>query len=367
VIIAGNKTSPPRTVFYSINAQWDNLGDVEIRATMLDWISDSGAPVLAYTGSMPEAYIAAFRAGPNVRWQANAKRYQAALWRAILTRRASIVFAPGPQVYSPSFKSLLKSFVNLVNVAGVRASGGSVLAVGRSLRGRGRVAGILERSIVSRFHQYVVRDTRSAEVIGIPLRNAPDLAFAHRSSPAELKRYGVISLRGDRPLDKNGLKAVSDWIRAHDLVPILLTQVKRDDDQHRALSVELGIEAMLWGDETHSEQLELVRQIYSEARLVVSNRLHALIFGLQFGVVPFAVLDEGSDKLTSTLRPWVLPFTTSPTFDALDRGPWDRVDLDVAATNIRDGLDEASGALSDAKAEFQARLRDPSTREVRTR
>jgi hypothetical protein len=353
-------TSPPgaRTVFYSINAQWDNLGDIEIRNTALEWIRATGAPTIAFTGAMPADYIECFEIDSTVSWEPNPARYQRALWKHILLRRASIVFAPGPQVFSSGWRSMLKSGINWINVVGVRASGGRVLAAGRSLRGSGRLAKALETSIVSRFNTYVVRDTRSAEVLGRSLANAPDLAFSHAGPVAgHSKDLAVISLRGDREIDVAALREVVVELRERGLTPVIATQVKRDDDQHRSLAELLGVESVLWNEHSHAEQLERVRSTYSRSKLVVSNRLHALIFAMQFGALPVAVIDEGSDKLPSTLQPWVKPLFTNSKFESVAGKAWRDVDLLAAAAALDSDLSAARVALGTLRTEFIATLR----------
>lgn len=350
---------PRRTVFYSVAAQWDNLGDIEIRNAALEWIRATGSDVIAYSGSMPPAYLAAFDADDSVRFVSSPVRYQLLLCAHLLRRRASMVFAPGPQVFGPSAKALGKSLVNLANVALVRASGGAVLAVGRSLRGRGELAQRLEATIVSLFQQYVVRDTRSAEVLGRQLVSAPDLAFAHDFPEAPMNRARtdvVISLRGDRPVRLEGLRDVVAELRNQGLNPVLVTQVKRDDEQHRALGQTLDLPTVLWDDHSHTEQLDRARAAYAQAGAVLSNRLHALIFGIQHGAAPIAVLDHGSDKLTSTLRPWVALRTTSPDFDGLDGADWAGTDI-VGPAGVVDGeAERARTALEGVRDQFSRLL-----------
>jgi len=361
---------PRRTVFYSVAAQWDNLGDIEIRNAALEWIRGTGSDVIAYSGSMPEAYVAAFDTDEQVRFVENAVQYQALLWYFLLRRRASMVFAPGPQVFGPSVKAMGKSLVNLLNVTAVRASGGSVLAVGRSLRGRGRLARRIEVAVVAMFQLYVVRDTRSAAVLERVLVNAPDLAFAHdfgQSASGGTRTDVVISLRGDRPISVDGLSAVVDVIRSKGLRPLFVTQVKRDDEQHRSLAEQFGVSAVLWENHSHSDQLTRARSAYANAGAVVSNRLHALIFGIQHGAAPIAVLDKGSDKLASTLRPWVTLRTTSPDFDSVDGLAWMSTEVVGLADGVATESERARIALAKVEGQFVRLLNSPIKRATEVR
>ncbi|WP_130176341.1 polysaccharide pyruvyl transferase family protein [Cryobacterium sp. SO1] len=346
---------PRRTVFYSVAAQWDNLGDIEIRNAALGWIRATDSDVIAFAGTMPPAYLEAFDIDERVRFVTNPVQYQALLWQYLVRRRASIVFAPGPQVFGPSIRAISKSLINLANVAAVRSSGGAVLAVGRSLRGHGRVARRVEAAVVAMFQLYVVRDTRSAQVLGEELAGAPDLAFAHTFSDAATVRGRtnvVISLRGDRPIAVDGLRVVVGHLRDRGLTPVLVTQVKRDDDRHRALGRELDVPTVLWGNHSHAEQLERARIAYAQAGAVLSNRLHALIFGIQHGAAPIAVLDRGSDKLTSTLRPWVDLRTTSPDFDGPSDVDWANADIVGPAGAVEVEAEQARLALAGIQRQF---------------
>ncbi|MCS5735576.1 polysaccharide pyruvyl transferase family protein [Herbiconiux daphne] len=349
-----NRLDPKkRVVFYSVAAQWDNLGDIEIRDTALGWIGQSGSRVVAFTGGMPTSYLNAFQSAANTRWISSSIKYQGLLWGHILRRRASIVFAPGPQVFASRPKPMLKSLVNLLNVLGVRLSGGSALAVGRALRGSGRMARALERAVVSRFSLYVVRDDRSASVIGRPLRDAPDLAFGHPRVVGSKERvYVAISLRSDREVNIEGLKALLIQVSERGLVPVFVSQVKRDDVRHSSLAAELSVEALLWGENSHASQMERVKNVYARSAAIVSNRLHGLILGVQNGASPIAVLDPGSDKLSSTLAPWVPLRTTSSRFEGPDGGGWKSFDFTGDRAGIDHGAQAAAAALDSLRADF---------------
>jgi hypothetical protein len=359
-----NRMTSGRTVYYSIAAQWDNLGDIEIRNAVLTWMLQRSHRVVVFTGAMPASYIDAFYTDPFVSLESSAVRYQVRLWIDVVRRRASIVFAPGPQVFGPKLKSMAKSAVNWINVTGVRASGGRVLAVGRSLRGDGRLALLLERHVIAKFHLYVVRDTRSSTVVNRPLRGAPDLAFAGVGMSLS-RELVVISLRGDRPIDFAGLQRLCDWVRSQGLRPVLVTQVKRDNEHHRLLADKLSVECVFWESESHSEQIARVKDTYSQARMVISNRLHALIFGLEYGAIPLAVIDAGSDKLLSTLEPWVHVHTTPSNFDLLDGRDWSGLDFETEHAQLETDLITARTALEEVRDDFQIQLQSTRSRASR--
>lgn len=362
---SATRASPSRrrAVFYSVAAQQDNLGDIEIRNVALEWIRGTGCDVIVYSGSMPLTYLGAFDIDDRVRFISSPLRYQGVLMVFVVRRRASIVFAPGPQRLRSNLRSVGKSLVNLFNAISVRVSGGSVLSVGRALRGEDRIARRLDSLLISLFHLYVVRDTVSAEVIGRHVSNAPDLAFINNSAPRGTvgdRTNVVISLRGDRPIELDGLRDLVGRILAQGLQPVIVSQVRRDDRRHRTIAEALAVPALLWEGRSHSEQMLRVRSAYADSCAVVSNRLHALIFGIQHRAVPIAVLDAGSDKLTSTLRPWMTLSTTSPSFEGLDSNEWNRENLVIRSAVAAVEAESARAALSRVKSEFTSALGGPN-------
>lgn len=305
-----------RFVYCSIAAQWDNLGDIEIRKVAVQWYAESGSSLVVYVGDMPESYIATFDLPAGTLIVRKSARYGMHLWRDIVRRRASIAFAPGPQVLSHNFRSISKTILNMINVGGVKISGGKAVAVGRSLRGAGVVAINLERTLIRMFDIYTVRDDVSSGVVHRDLRRTPDLAFFGVSSAVEAAKRSkvVMSFRGDRLVDSSQVKNLVGLIRESGHSPIFVSQVKRDDDQHAALAAAADAPAVLWGERSHSAQLDEVERQYSNTHAVISNRLHALLMGLQHGALPIGVVDVGSDKLTSTLISEV-PLIVCPTND----------------------------------------------------
>lgn len=344
----------PRTIFASINAQPDNLGDIEIRQTLLGWLLDTSAPITLFAGTMPAGYLAAFDLPDRVRVLRSPVEFQLALLRRVASRRASIVFAPGPQVFGLHPAGLLKSLLNLVNVSLVRASGGQAIAVGRSLRGTGRLPRSLERMLVSRFSVFAVRDDRSAIAVGLPLEVCPDLAFAHTGAVTVPKSTAVISLRSDRAVNLTLLGAAIEACTAAGLTVRFVTQVQRDDAQHERLAAQFGVEAVLWGDKSHTEQFAAVHDAHARARIVLSNRLHALILGVQHEALPVALVEPSNDKLMSTLRPWINVTQMSTARD--DVGTLEDL-LQMPADLARERLRYEAGRTRSALEALEGRLR----------
>ncbi|WP_374945574.1 hypothetical protein, partial [Agreia sp.] len=151
-------SSSRRSVYCSIAAQWDNLGDIAIRQTSIDWLADAGVPLVIFTGSMPPDYVRAFTLPKSARLVSSRSLFAVSLVGACLRRRAHLLFAPGPFQIRSGRASVAKSLVNLGNILAVRASGGRVVALGRAIRGRAQPSFAIERFALARFAYFVVRD-----------------------------------------------------------------------------------------------------------------------------------------------------------------------------------------------------------------
>ncbi len=308
-----------KTIFYSIAAQPDNLGDIVIRKVVASWLMETGLPVTVFAGTMPPGYIEAFDFPPDVPIVRSSRAFQLLLGRQVLRRRAHLVFAPGPQGFGTFgraaklgtprrqfavSRSLAKPLLNLVTSIAVRASGGRAVAIARAARGQGRLALTIEQARIRALDAFSTRDTASSAVLGLALRVVPDVAFFedHGDHDNGTKDVIVISVRGDRPANLPAIRDAVTLCRRLGLRPVILTQVKSDQGQHEAIARETDTPLVAWEDETHTEQLERALETYRQARFVISDRLHALIFGAQHGAVPIAIVHPDTDKLTATLR-----------------------------------------------------------------
>jgi len=289
-------------IFYSVSAQHDNLGDIEIRRAMLAWLRHTGRPLMIFGGHMPESYQLAMGLDPS-EVITSASLFEWKLLLAALRGRAAVIHAPGPQVFGPR-RLALRSAVNVLNAGLVRARGGTCIAVGRSLRGVPSIGKMLDRRLVRLFDIYSVRDDVSAAQIGVALPRHPDMAFGHRdTAPTSTPRPVVtVSLRYDRPVSAESLRPFITACRIRDLDVVFVSQVHRDDEQHASLARDLDVRADLWGQRTHAQQEEALRRSYRMSLLSVSNRLHGLIMAAQCGSIPVTLSSDPSDKIPSTFR-----------------------------------------------------------------
>lgn len=251
---------------------------------------------------MPQSYIDAFRFKGTVKLIRNPVIFQMLLLGAVFMRNADLVYAPGPHVLRDSPAGVAKTMLMIINVLLVRMSGGSVRTAGRALRGTGAVARKLEGFLISLSKHYVVRDSVSSAVVGRELRFAPDLALGRPTYTSRLHRKLVsCSFRSDTAVNLQTFKKIIEEAKDLGLEVVLVSQVQRDDAQHQALATAFGVTAFLWESKTHSEQQSIVDSLYSQSYVVISNRLHGLIFGINCGALPVEYRIGSSDKIQSTL------------------------------------------------------------------
>jgi hypothetical protein len=344
-----------RKIFCSIAAQHDNLGDIAIRQTAIEWLDDESRKLVIYTGNMPRQYIEAFDLPTSALLISSGRKFAIAFLVACAKRNAHLVFAPGPFQIRPGRRALMKAVANLGNVLMVRASGGRAIAIGRAVRGKAQPGLALERLIISLVDLFIVRDVTSTNAVGRPLRTAPDMAFGQRLAEITVpaRPYIAVSLRGDRPTKPELIETLIKMIRTSGHEPIFVTQVMRDNEQHVALAAQFGAELCSWTTESHSHQLRKVDGVYAASEAVISDRLHSLIFGMRRGATPIGLERIGSDKLSSTLGHLVPLTLLDPERDitpgdfALDFGGQMRGDIEESVAT-------AQRVLSSVKRDVRA-------------
>lgn len=86
------------------------------------------------------------------------------------------------------------------------------------------------------------------------------------------------------------------------MMPIVVTQVRRDDPGHRRLRDELGVCLLDWpADTSHRAQEERLQQIYQRAAVVHTDRLHVAILAARHGAGVIDASASTAGKVTRTL------------------------------------------------------------------
>ena len=300
-----NRPYPPAqsSVYYSVASQEDNLGDIVIRRNVLRWIEDSGCKVHVFGGAMPKDYVDALILAPSVTIHHSPKSFTAAWIRSSSRRRSALVYAPGPRVAVSTFQSAKSAAIMLAMTGITRLSGGPVLGVGGAVRGTSSLALRLHQVTASISTDYSVRDEVSSAFLTARSRLVPDVAFAD-SRPLDLvpdEPTLAISMRFDRKHDHVAIRSLIREACRVGLRPVLVTQVRRDQENHQKMANDLKIELCGWNGQSHTEQLIRIDHAYRNAAVVVSDRLHACIFGARHGAVIINAETAASSKLTSTL------------------------------------------------------------------
>lgn len=308
-----------RRVFVSVAAQHENLGDLVIRREAVRWAAASGAWLDVYVGGMPATYLEALDLPPQARCTRSALVFEARLWRSALAGRAAMVMAPGPQSLELSAGTLAHQLMGVVHAALLRVRRCPYVKPGRSYRTGNRLLLALERIEHRLATRSWVRDVHSPNVLHLDVDVLPDMAFAagacgdtgvvhHRAAsprPASRPRAErpllAISPRRREQWPDHVVEAVRHTATRTGLELVVVTQVQLDEPFHRELAERFAIRHVEWGSRSHAEQLERVLDTYGKSAVVVSDRLHALVFAMCRGAAVRQPGDIGDRKIAPAL------------------------------------------------------------------
>ena len=282
-------------------AQEDNLGDIEIREKLFHSIASTGIGILAFRGTSSDSYIEAFSDADNCRWFKSAASLQMTILARVLRgERLHFFMAPGPAGFSSKPRAIAKSTVNFANMALARISGGTAHIVGRAYRGSG-VTRLIEIASIKLTTSATVRDGISSENVNGRAKALPDLAFFGEPYLKGERRYLAISVREENDLKETAFGELIAAARSLELVPIFVTQVKRDNSWMKRMAIRYETEIVEWTNASHQEQKSKVEAVYRASNAVISNRLHGLIMGAMAGAQPVPIISKGNTKLLPTL------------------------------------------------------------------
>lgn len=185
----------------------------------------------------------------------------------------------------------------------VRLRGGCSIWIGGSVpEPDGGLLGVPAR-IAGRTMDYVQWREAGSCLTAAKRSVGPDWAFleggAVKDWTAKKRVSCAVVLRGDRPAPTDSWYS---WVRElcaeHHLSPVVVVQVRQDNDRAQAVADRLGGTIFPWPtDRTHSQQESLIRDIYSRSVLVIGDRLHALIIGATEGAVPIGWVESSRGKI----------------------------------------------------------------------
>lgn len=296
-----NQSKRPTLVLYSLAAQEDNLGDIVIRKRLLTWLDSQDYKLCLYVGAMSESYLRAYEIPPHIPIIRSKTKVAGLAVSSSFRNRLILVFPPGPKSFG-GLKNSIRSLVLLIASYLTSLSGGGAILVGGSFRANGKDYWDLHRRFINSLKLCVVRDDNSGVGGNSMVKLAPDLGIYREPGFNQSNRFRLsISIRNDKKINSRLLEIMKNSGISNHLKLTLVTQVKRDDAQHKVLADSLGADLIEWSGD-HSAQMERVREAYAESVVIVSDRLHALILGMNNGAYPVILKHPNVDKLTSTLN-----------------------------------------------------------------
>ena len=291
-------------IFVEAIAQYENIGDSVLRRRYLNVLRRFG-DLHVLVGGHP-GYISGLELDPADVCYERRRQWAGALWGCMLTGQRiciatnsgeTTIFLLRPQ------KTWWLLFLN-------KLFGGRNILCGVGLRQLDPprmtyTQKVMANCYLSAYHYISWRDADSRQWMGGRGHVHPDWAFAEGQSDDQLlkpdfsRRHMAISLRGDRPFPgAEWLMALKTIAAAKGLGLIAIAQVGRDEKYARRIADLLNCRHVAWTDPglMNRKRESVVRGIYRESAMVVSDRLHALILGLTEGALPLGFATESAEK-----------------------------------------------------------------------
>jgi glycosyltransferase involved in cell wall biosynthesis len=286
-------------IFLPLVGQHENIGDIMLRRPLAEWLRPMGT-LHIYVGPAPQGYIDGLALAPQDVVYTSLRAWYMAGLKAASGAGAHYVFMPGE--IQLSVAGMKEPLGMLPLLALIRFRGGGVARVGAGARNCARFPRLLMRPSLLLSPFVAWRDGMTATFMGMG-GVMPDLAFSQGDShlslqPIAARRALVISMRGDRgTIPATWLEGMRMYAASHRLDICVVTQVMRDSGMSRFLARELGGRLVDWNGEAHDVQETRLRQVYREARVVISDRLHVLIAAFTHGALPVGLPTDGRSKI----------------------------------------------------------------------
>ena len=301
-----SKTNMSRVLFVITNLSAEkNLGDRLIHGILVDMLAPYGELTILFDPSCNDSRVST--------WTFHIRLLKSALLRSTVQTHTYLVLPPG-QGLRKSWTTVPKmlvwfSYLGLLKVAGIR-----VLRFGFGIPSSGTISRLCERLIAPLCQIYSVRDQDSLQrAWDWGIHNAtwfPDLSWlspepkAANSRPFDERHTVVLCFRGSREGNAQDRTLAS---ALQDCLGVLLAEAQsvgysdfilvhhddRDLRMTKTLADRYGSAFRLRVEEK-TLQLDDISRIYGEAAIVLSNRLHALLLGLQWGSVGVAIVDPSA-------------------------------------------------------------------------
>lgn len=231
------------------------------------------------------------------------REWQATAFRRAVRGRAAFVSNAGEIQLNRRRRRINR--VDRVLIALIRLTGGVAISTGLGVRHPNGKHSPMLTSLVRACQIATWRDEPSRAYARAGVVRA-DWAFALGSATSDLSNedrpYLLVSMRGDTSSPASAwTDAVTAIARELGLQVRVVSQVERDVDRGEELAGRLDAELHPWQGGDHLTAETDLRRMYRQARMVISDRLHVLIFAATEGAVPLYLPNVASAKIPRTM------------------------------------------------------------------
>jgi len=284
---------PP--VFIWLEGQGDNLGDSLLRRAYGNALREVG-PLHVWAGRRND-YRSGLGLLPGDKSYGSYLAWITKAYWLVGRRHAVVALNAGEFVMSKRYGAELLGILPLVALARVLRR--PVIWAGAGIPRQRPTAARVFRLLALLSSRVWWRDAVTSRQVALAA-TMPDWGFASASQPPDESERDALGLvmRGDRtwPSDR-WLQSIADAAERLGLRPVVIVQVQRDEVRARELAVRLGAEMVAWAGGDHLSEEARVRSAYRRCRIVIGDRLHALIVAASEGAVPLGWCEAANEKI----------------------------------------------------------------------
>lgn len=350
----------PTRTFVSLTGPAGNIGDALIRRGTLDWALGTSDELIVYAGDAPDVWLRQLGVPTGTRILRSKRSVARWLWLiATAPAHPVLVFEAGEVPLDRG--NALRELVFLAETLIVRLKRGVIVRPPRGIRAATNPS-LWLHARAARLSQIALwRDAGSADLAGGG-RVVPDIGFGagiRLGLPDDERDELIVSLRGERPFpDAAWVSAVRDTAASAGLRIRTVVQVREDEDRAGELADALGGVFEPWGETDPVAQEEALRARYDRARLVISDRMHVLVFAALSGAVPAEVVPHPTAKISAAfdtigLHDLTLDASASDT-DRMSRFLASQLER---AAEVESRVADAAQQVSDIESEIRAAIR----------
>ncbi|WP_193046300.1 polysaccharide pyruvyl transferase family protein [Mycolicibacterium baixiangningiae] len=281
------------------SGQDDNVGDVVLRREYFDRLRRFGR-LHIYLGPASDDFLKSLALQESDVIYGDLRKWHSAAWGALF--RGPVWFVDKPGELLVDGRSFRRNVKFLPLILGVRARRGQVLRLGVAMRAENQSYVKILRPLFRLSTCVRWRDTDSRTAFGFG-EVGPDWAFGWESAARDVSDVTggdiAVTYRADRePPSDTIIDSIRALARAGSRRVVVVTQVRRDAERSADLASRLGGELIPWpAERSLAEHENVLREVYRNSAMVISDRLHALIVGMTEGAVPACVTDHRDAKV----------------------------------------------------------------------